>query len=274
MRWRLFRATVAATAAMATVFLAAELVVIQPVAAAHAADANAFAELLRWRLAAAAGAASLGIVGWCLWAGAMRRRAAHRRIAVVGMVAHDIRGPVTGIGLVAAHLAPGPARAAIERECARLAALADDLLGACVDADRVNPASDEPLCHLLEDVARRVEGATGRGVTVRVDPPLRDALADRSLARAIGNVAENAARHARRQPVAITARRVDDVIEIEVADDGDGFDDGFVVRPFRPGRGPGRAGLGLASAARIARDRKSTRLNSSHEWISRMPSSA
>ena len=38
--------------------------------------------------------------------------------------------------------------------------------------------------------------------------------------------------------------------------------------PAGPSRGRGRG------AARVPRDRKSTRLNSSHEWISRMPSSA
>ena len=32
--------------------------------------------------------------------------------------------------------------------------------------------------------------------------------------------------------------------------------------------------LGYARSAAIGSDRKSTRLNSSHEWISRMPSSA
>jgi signal transduction histidine kinase len=252
MTWRRVRIAVAIAAALATTFLAAELVVIQPVAAARADRADAIAHLLRWRLAAAAGAAALGVAGWSLWAGAVQRRAVSRRTAIVGMVAHDIRGPVTGIGLAAARLAPCAERAAIERECARLASLADDLLDACADADRVNAASDEPLCELLEDVSRRVHGATGRAVSVRVDPPLRRALADRSLARAIGNVAENAARHARRAPVEITARRVGGAIEIEVVDDGNGFEDGFAVHPFRRGRTPGRAGLGLASAARIA----------------------
>ena len=75
-------------------------------------------------------------------------------------------------------------------------------LGVIGDRQRLEAATDEPLCHLLEDVSRRVHGATGHPVSVRIDPQLRDALADRSLARAVGNVAENAARlAARRSPL-------------------------------------------------------------------------
>ena len=261
---RAIRIGAAVTAALATAFLAGEVVVVQPAlqAAARAADPESMADLLRWRLAAAACASCLGAVGWSVWAGATRRRseerAARRRIEVVGMVAHDLRGPLTGIRLAAERRTrsgdAAATTAAIHRECDRLEAIADDILTACVavDAEAV-PTDDEPLCAVLEDVARRVRATTGATLDLRVEPGLAELGADRHLARALGNIVENAARHARRAPVGVVVRRIGDDVEIAVADDGPGFDPGYAIRSFRSGRVRGRAGLGLASALRVAR---------------------
>ena len=69
------------------------------------------------------------------------------------------------------------------------------------------------------------------------------------------------------QPTALTLHQASKVLEIAF-DDGAQFRIPFeLMRVYSPsaevqGHGPGQE------------DRKSTRLNSSHEWISRMPSSA
>ena len=249
----------AAVAVSATAFLAGEIVVVEPVvrAAARGVEPAVLAELIRWRLIGAGLAVVLGTAGWSLWAGVAQRRDAHRRAAVVGMVAHDVRGPLTGIRLAAERLArvadAGAERAAIERECRRLEALADDLLSAGVAAEAaVDRDGGEPLSELLEDVTRRVRGSTGVPVALRLDAEVADASALPGLSRAVGNLLDNAARHARGGPIEVRARRVGADLEIAVADDGDGFASGFGIGAFRRGPRGGRAGLGLASAARIA----------------------
>lgn len=254
------RIAAAVTAILATAFLAGEVVVVEPVvrAAAGGAEPTALSALLRWRLAGAGLAAGLGIVGWSLWAGAAQRRAAHRRAAVVGMVAHDVRGPLTGIRLAAERLervgGVEGERAAIDRECQRLEAMADELLAACVAAEATaDAAHEEPLCALLEDVTLRARASAGVPIDLRVDAGIADAVAAAGLERAVSNLVDNAVRHARSGPVEITARRVGMDIEVAVADDGEGFARGFDVRAFRRGGRGGRAGLGLASAARVAR---------------------
>ena len=49
---------------------------------------------------------------------------------------------------------------------------------------------------------------------------------------------------------------------------------GVAQEPFEIVRDPGVYRADLIASAGWLKDRKSTRLNSSHEWISRMPSSA
>lgn len=262
---RIARASVAAAAALSTAFLAAELVVVQPVLGllAQSASSGDVAHALRLRLAAAAGATALGAVGWALWSGFVRRREEEReardRIALVAMVAHDLRGPLTGMLLAADRAdrrgdrdAASDLAAVVRRDCVRLGGIADDLLSLCQAAD-ADEARSERVAELLDDVAERVRASTGMEIRVRAEGDAGDALAGAEVARAVANIAENAARHARRGPVALEARRTGDGLEIAAVDDGEGFPEGFSVAAFQRGPRGGRAGLGLASAARAAR---------------------
>lgn len=222
------------------------------------------ASSLRLRLLGLAACGLLAFAGWALWAGAVRRRdaerVARRQLETVGMVAHDLRGPLTGISLAADRLATASvpaarvaARAAIERECARLLATSDDILSVCCDAaDERRHSVEESISDVLEDVASRVRSAHGCTVVVDADLEARRQRADCGLARAVANVAENAARHT--PPgcaVRLRAAADDTAVEVVVEDAGEGFEPTFRIAAFCRGLRGGRAGLGLASSRRV-----------------------
>ena len=219
---------------------------------------------LRARVLLLAASAVIAVAGWALWAGVVRRRdadrMARRQVETIGMVAHDLRGPLTGIALAADRLAHADlpaarvaARAAIDRECARLLATSDDILTVCCDtAAQKHDDAGELISDVLEDVAARVRDTHGCTVIVDADLAARRLRADRGLARAVANVAENAARHSPPGcPVRLVAEVDGDTIEVAIEDGGDGFDPAFRVAAFRRGVCGGRAGLGLASTRLI-----------------------
>jgi signal transduction histidine kinase len=229
-----------------------------------ASSTAAAASALRVRILLLAGTGLAAVAGWALWAGITRRRGAERvarrQVETIGMVAHDLRGPLTGIALAADRLVrtelPAPraaAHAAIERECERLQVIADDILSVCCDTvEQVGDRGDERLADVLDDVAARVRGAHGCDVVIAADPTARYLRADRRLARAVANVAENAARHSPAgQPVHLRAVADGDAVELVVEDGGTGFAPSFQVAAFCRGRRGGRAGLGLTSARRM-----------------------
>lgn len=217
---------------------------------------------LRWRLLLVAASAVATVAGWALWAGATRRRLAERtareQLEVVGMVAHDMRGPLTGITLAAERMARSEvpaacvaAQAAIARECARLNGLADDILTACA-AGAAGAGATEALSFVLEDVATRVRDVHGREVIVDAAPDVGTLRTDASLARAVANATENAVRHSPPNcPISLRVVANGDVAEVVIEDDGVGFDPNFEIAAYRQGACGGRAGLGLASARRI-----------------------
>jgi len=224
----------------------------------------ALAAALRWRVLLLAGCGVAGIAGWALWAGVVRRRAAdlaaQRQVATIGMVAHDLRSPLTGIQLAADRLAQTDvpaarvaAQAAITRECQRLQVIADDILSVCCTAAAPDQRwPEESISDVLEDVAARVRVAHGCDVIVDANLDARRLRADRELARAVANVAENAARHSPPGcPVRLRADIHDDTIEVVVEDAGKGFDPTYRIGAFARGIHAGRAGLGLASSRRI-----------------------
>lgn len=227
-------------------------------------SAALIASALRMRLLVLAACGLLAAVGWTLWSGAIRRRdaarVARRQIETIGMVAHDLRGPLTGISLAADRLASASvpaarvaARAAIERECARLLATSDDILSVCCDAaDEHRQGAEESISDVLEDVASRVRTAYGCDVVVDADLEARRLRADCGLARAVANVAENAARHTPPgRAVRLHAAADDAGVEVVVEDAGSGFEPAFRVAAFCRGLRGGRAGLGLASSRRV-----------------------
>jgi signal transduction histidine kinase len=112
---------------------------------------------------------------------------------------------------------------------------------------------------VLETVATRYAGrAESAGVSLVVAPTDERIDGDpERLQQALGNLVDNALGHGARS-VVMTAARRNGSVELHVADDGEGFPDGFLDRAFdRFSRGDearrrGGAGLGLSIVALIA----------------------
>jgi two-component system sensor histidine kinase KdpD len=195
---------------------------------------------------------------------AARRREAVER-ALLESVSHDLRTPLASIRATAGSLADPSvdwtvderraAAARIDDEAARLNRLVENLL----DLSRieggtiaVSPEAWE-LSGLVEPVIRRLapELAPAR-VDLELPDDLPPVLVDPVLFdQALANVLENAAHHAPGATVTVRARREDDAIVLEVADDGPGVGEPVLARLFeRFYRGPrtgdgSRRGLGI-----------------------------
>src|SRR6266496_5806098 len=82
-----------------------------------------------------------------------------------------------------------------------------------------------PVRPLLEDIAGHLDPARGVKVSVRASPEI-GTIADRELLqRAIGNVAENSAKHTRTGEIVLEAREDGTTTEIEIRDTGPGMSD-------------------------------------------------
>ena len=93
--------------------------------------------------------------------------------------------------------------------------MADDILELCrPEPDRAPAAAPERIDQLLGDVAERVRGLAGVDVDVRIGEGVAEATVDPRIARALGNVAENAGRHAHGGSVALEARLAGGGLEI------------------------------------------------------------
>lgn len=125
---------------------------------------------------------------------------------LVGIMAHDLRSPLTGICLAGDWLERSQnsserarARGQIQRECDRLAVIADDVLQLCRDAHSNTTQTQHGVAadQLLLDVVDRLRSAGSASKQVHVTSALSTAVrVDSSIARAVANLAENAARHA------------------------------------------------------------------------------
>jgi signal transduction histidine kinase len=194
-------------------------------------------------------------------------RAIARRDEVLGLLSHDLRTPLTSIGLGAAALArlTGEAGAALERARAvgarieasaqRMARLIDDVveLGA-IDEGRLAlaPARCDPL-DLMGDAAERLRGhARARGVALclAAEPALPEVSCDRGR---IEQVLEGLVSHALdatgEGAVCLAAEGRGDAVVFRVRDGGSDVPTDELSRLFdRPRRGAaGRGGsVGLA----------------------------
>lgn len=174
---------------------------------------------------------ALAVCGWSL---ALALFAAlRRRLELVARAEHELRGPVTVIGLAAARLGPGQA-AAVDVELHRLRSGLDDLASA--RRGRRSPVRPVPV-RLDAAVAGWRDSLRARGRRATVDwqagpTPIR---ADPGrLAQALGNLVANAAEHGD-GPVELRGQRSGRGVRVEVRN--------------RP-----RRGRGLAIAADAARD--------------------
>jgi len=198
------------------------------------------------------------------------RLAFERERRFVADASHELRTP---IAVVKAELEAalrtgdhGPeTREALQvamEECEHLVQLAEDLLILARSADGGLPVHRERLNaeSILIDVrerARRRARARGREITVDAPDGLSVAADPLRLRQALANLVDNALRHGD-GTVALAAQPAGDAVELDVSDNGPGFDPGLRARAFerfsraqsvRDQRG---AGLGLAIVQAIA----------------------
>ena len=183
---------------------------------------------------------------------------------LVGIMAHDLRSPLTGICLAGDWLERSQnsserarARGQIQRECDRLAAIADDVLQLCRDAHSNTTDTQHGVAadQLLLDVVDRLRSGGSGSQQVHVVSALSTgACVDSNIARAVANVAENAARYAppgTQVSLAVTQTEAG-AVEFVIEDEGPGFAPELLECAFTQGRtSPGRAGLGLSSVRRV-----------------------
>jgi signal transduction histidine kinase len=170
-----------------------------------------------------------------------RQRLAHE---IHDTLAQGLTGIVTQ--LRAAEGADGPDR---DRRLAQVRDLARDSLGEArraVQALRPEPLIASQLPEALSELARRVTGTAGITVSVETTGdarPLQPEL-EVTLYRVAQEALANAEKHARASRIGLTLSYSDDVVLLDVVDDGIGF---------RPGdRGDG-TGFGLESMHRRVR---------------------
>ena len=210
------------------------------------------AELTGWALAAPA-----LVVAW------RARRTLARRNEAVARACHEVRGPLTAIGLgLSLSAQPGqltPARLrAVQTEVGRAALAVSDLalaprrLRRSVASDDLQPVS---MVELLDDAVMAAEGrAAAAGATVGGEWEGPDAFVwgERlRLSQVLGNLIANALEHGS-GTVRVTGTRRGAQVRVEVADSGPGLSASVAELARRPRGGRESRGRGLAIAAAIA----------------------
>ena len=195
---------------------------------------------------------------------------------------HELKTPLMAIqgyaeGIQAGVMDAGGAAEVILAESDRMTELVEELLDISkIDMGRQLLAfSEMDVRELLYDSIRAVEPAAAGGIAIVPDFPEEPVMVscdDTRLRRAVTNILSNGVRYARSQ-LRLTCRADKRHVTIRIQDDGDGIAEAdlpHIFDRFYMGKS-GKSGIGLALTKE---DRKSTRLNSSHDRQSRMPSSA
>ena len=141
----------------------------------------------------------------------------------------------------------------VERESARLVRILRSLLVIAriqLGHESVDLAPVQ-LRPLLDGIVLGLHPRRGIEVVVRCPARLTAMSNGELLERAVGNLAENSARHTARGRIVLSAARRPEGVRIEVSDTGPGIDEAEVERLFErftqgDGRDPEGFGLGLA----------------------------
>lgn len=188
------------------------------------------------------------------------RDAVATRDAVLGVIAHDLRGPLSAVAtwnrvLEQNHPELGPETERVGRIVRRMARLVDDLLDVSTierGEMRLSIATERPLLMLEEAATMARMLGRAHAVEVDADPDLPPVAADRDrVARVFANAIANALRFT--PPggrVGLSARLDGDAVRFAVADDGAGVTEEDAARAFQPfwqaARTPRGVGLGLS----------------------------
>lgn len=179
------------------------------------------------------------------------------RTTLLAGVSHDLRTPLARMRVALALLEEHPspkALAQIEHDIGEM----DRLIGNVLDLARGlahERDEDIPLDELFEGLAHR-----NSAVVIRQPPDIAVRAPGLALRRALGNLLDNALRHAGDGPVELIAERADGGVRIGVLDRGPGIPEDRIDAAFEPfvrldaARSPatGGAGLGLAIVRQLA----------------------
>ncbi len=189
------------------------------------------------------------------------RRFVGQRTDMLAGISHDLRTPLTRMRLALVML---PRDAGTEEDIAALTQDVEEMERmvaaylAFARGESLEQPRPQDLAALVQDVVANARRA-GAEVAVAAPPALVLPLRADALRRCLGNLLDNARRHARRIAVALTeqvegspARRW---AEVTVDDDGPGIPPEQREEAFRPfaSNAPGGTGLGLAIARDIVR---------------------
>ncbi|ODN71326.1 sensor histidine kinase [Methylobrevis pamukkalensis] len=184
------------------------------------------------------------------------------RTEMLAAVGHDLRTPLTRLRLRAEEVEADTVRADLVGEIDRLSQLTDKALAFLRGEAVAEPFVRIDVASLVASIADGF-AELGRDVALDLPPRLVARCQPDALARAIGNLVENAFKFGRTVSLRLAAGD-DGRMIIEVADDGPGIDEALRERLQQPfvrgddgeGRGDARGGfgLGLAIARRVAID--------------------
>ena len=189
-------------------------------------------------------------------------RVDEQRTALLRSVSHDLRTPLAAIRAVVSDLLSGTpyddqTRAdlltLVGDEAERLDRLVANLLSLSrIEAGALHPdRQDVAVDELVSDTVKRL-GRLLAEKRVQIElPPLPLVQGDYTqLSQVLGNLLENAARHAPQgSTIRISARETPRFVEVWVDDEGIGvppFERRRVFEPFRRGMGSSSSGIGLA----------------------------
>ena len=179
-----------------------------------------------------------------------------QRTEMLAGISHDLRTPLTRMRLTLAMMPPDPETeedlAALAEDVGEMERLVETYL-AFARGEGTEQSRPTDLAALLAEAAEKARRA-GAAVSVSAPPTLTLPARAEALQRALGNLLDNARRHARRIELGLTATEEGGRpwAEITVDDDGPGIPAPRRAEAFRPFSSGSASGTGLGLA--IARD--------------------
>ncbi|MAM73353.1 ATP-binding protein [Tistrella mobilis] len=178
-------------------------------------------------------------------------RQVNQRTEMLAGVSHDLRTPLTRMKLQLALMPPSPDVAELEADVEEMTRMVEGYLAFARGEGAEEPAVLADLAQLVQQVVFRARGLSDARIDLKGADHAMVLVRTQAFRRCLGNVIDNAIRHADRVEVTILPGRQS--IQVLIDDDGPGIPADLRVEAFRPFRrlddtGPvAEAGTGLAS---------------------------